>query len=154
MAEVKLFNACLSKAMALCSRREYCIADIRSRLLVWGLGEKDADKAIESLVMENFINEKRYSLAFVKDKFTYNRWGKVKIASSLKMKKIPADLIKTALESIEYDLYINTLKDLVLSHRKSVKARNSFELKGKLLRYGLSKGFESNLLYDLINDIE
>jgi len=42
----------------------------------------------------------------------------------------------------------------VLQHRKSIKAKNQFDLRGKLLRYGLSKGFESSLLYDILNDME
>ena len=46
------------------------------------------------------------------------------------------------------------IKNLITSHRKTIKAKNQYDLKGKLLRYGLSKGFESNLLYDLLNGPE
>jgi len=46
------------------------------------------------------------------------------------------------------------IKDMILSRRKSVKAKNQYDLKGKLLRYGLSKGFESSLLYDILNDLD
>ena len=47
---------------------------------------------------------------------------------------------------------IKTLSNLISAHRRSVKAKNQYDLKAKLLRYGLSKGFESSLLYDLLND--
>jgi regulatory protein len=114
--------------------------------------KKDSKKIIDTLVKENFINETRYSEAFVRDKFTYNKWGKIKIAAHLKSKSIPGDLIKTSLDVIDNELYIKTLKEIIFSHRKSVKAKNQYDLKGKLLRYGLSKGFESHLLYDLLND--
>jgi regulatory protein len=103
---------------------------------------------------ENFINEERYSTAFVKDKFNYNKWGKVKIAAHLRTKNIPGEIIKTSLDTIDKELYKNTLKDLISHHRRSVKYKNNYDLKSKLLRYGLSKGFESNLLYDILNDIE
>jgi len=58
------------------------------------------------------------------------------------------------LESVDEEQYRKLVKDTVLQHRKSIKAKNQFDLRGKLLRYGLSKGFESSLLYDILNDME
>jgi regulatory protein len=153
MAEENLYKASLSKAMALCSRREYCLEDIRLKLESWGVSEDDAGRVIGILIKENFLNENRYAEAFVKDKFNYNKWGKVKIAAHLKMKKIPVGIVRSALGSIDDELYRRTLGDLIVSHRRSVKSKNQYDLKGKLLRYGLSKGFESQLLYDIITRI-
>ena len=150
MAEEDLYKASLSKTMALCSRREYCPEDIRLKLESWGVSEDDAGRVIMILTKENFLNERRYAEAFVKDKFNYNKWGKVKIAAHLKMKKIPAGIVSSALECIDDELYMRILNDLIVSHRRNVKAKNQYDLKGKLLRYGLSKGFESQLLYDII----
>ncbi len=152
MAESELFKTALLKAMALCSHREYCSEDIRIKIHSWGVAERDTEKIVGNLIKENFINEKRYSEAFVKDKFRYNKWGKVKIIASLRMKKIPADVINSALNSIDNELYKKTLEELLTIHRRSVKAKNQYDLKGKLLRYGLSKGFESELLYDILSE--
>jgi regulatory protein len=152
MAENQLYKSALLKAMALCSRREYCTDDIRSKLQSWKVSESDSDQIIAALTKENFINEKRYAEAFVKDKFKYNRWGKVKIRANLKMKKIPGEMINSALNLIDEDLYRKTIEDLLVIHRRSVKAKNQYDLKGKLLRYGLSKGFESDLLYEILSD--
>jgi regulatory protein len=154
MTNDELYKSSLNKAMALCAGREYCISDISSKLRTWGIGEKDAGKIIDKLRKENFINEERYATGFVKDKFNYNKWGKIKIASQLKAKNIPGEIISMALNSIDSDLYKNTLSDLLSSHRRHIKAKNQYDLKGKLLRYGLSKGFESNLMYDLLNEME
>jgi len=107
-----------------------------------------------NLIKENFINEKRYAEAFVKDKFRYNKWGKVKIRAGLKMKKIPGEIINNALDSIDDGTYRKTIEELITVHRRSVKAKNQYDLKGKLLRYGLSKGFESDLLYDVLSGFE
>ncbi|MCX6253238.1 MAG: regulatory protein RecX [Bacteroidia bacterium] len=153
MAENTMFKTVLNKAMAQCSRREFCSDDIRNKLLLWGVGNNDAEKIISILVKENFINESRYATAFVKDKFNYNKWGKVKIAAHLRIKHIPSDIIKSALDSIDNELYRKLLNELIAAHKRSVKAKNQYALKAKLLRYGLSKGFESSLLYDLLNDL-
>jgi regulatory protein len=150
----ELFKISLSKAMAQCSRQELCCEDIRSKLVAWGIENTDAGKIIEILQKENFINESRYAAAFVRDKFKYNKWGKVKITSHLKSKKIASDLIGEAIDSIDHDQYVDLLRGLVENHKKTIRAKNQYELKAKLLRYGLSKGFESSLLYDILNGLE
>jgi regulatory protein len=154
MAEKELFRIALNKAMAMCSGREYCCEDLRSKLLSWGVGINDSDKITGILLKENFINESRYAAAFAGDKFKYNKWGKVKIAAHLRAKKLPSDTVEDAIDSIDNELYLKVLRELLDSHKRSVKAKNKYDLKAKLLRYGLSKGFESSLLYDILNDLE
>ena len=152
MNDNSLYATLLSKAMAHCSKREYCTDDIRTKLRSWGAGETDSEKIISTLVRENFLNETRYASAFVRDKFNYNKWGKVKIAAHLRAKQIAPGIITSALDLIDNELYMKTMKEIITSHRRHVKAKNLFDLKGKLLRFGLSKGFESSLLYDILND--
>ena len=154
MSEKALFKTALTKAMALCSHREFCCSDMHGKLESWGVGDNDNEKIIGLLIKENFINEERFAQAFVKDKFNYNKWGKVKLGAHLRTKNIPSGIIRSALDSIDNEVYTKLLKDLIASHRKSVKAKNQYDMKARLLRYGLSKGFESSLLYDLLNDPE
>jgi regulatory protein len=154
MAEKELFTVALNKAMNLCSQREYCREDIRSKLGFWGIEYNDSEKILEILIKENFINETRYASAFVRDKFKYNKWGKVKIGAHLKAKNLPGDVIRLALDSIDNVQYTKLLHELINSHRRTIKAKNQYDLKAKLLRYGLSKGFESSLLYEMLNDLD
>jgi regulatory protein len=154
MPENAMFRTALSKAMAQCSKREFCSDDIYNKLLSWGIRNDDAEKIIGILIKENFIDELRYAEAFVRDKFKYNKWGKVKITAHLRAKKIPPDIIRSALASIDNNQYIKSLRELLESHKKKVKAKNQYDQKAKLLRYGLSKGYESSLLYDLLNDLK
>lgn len=149
-----LYKTALTKAMTLCSRIEYCSGDIRKKLQQWGVSVDEENKIVGTLLKENFINDERYSKAFVRDKFWHNKWGRVKIAAHMKAKGIKGDIIRTALGEIDNEEYTGTIKNLIAAHRKSIKAKNQFDMKGKLLRYGLSKGFESSLLYDLLNEME
>jgi len=140
--------------MALCASREYCSDDIRIKLDSWGVGTADSDNIINVLVRENFVNDKRYAEAFVKDKYHHNKWGKAKIASQLTAKRIAPDLINSALAALDDYQYRQMIRDTLTSHRKLIKAKNKYDLKGKLMRYGLSKGFESHILYDILNEFE
>jgi regulatory protein len=152
MADTLLFDTALKKAMALCAGREMCRSEIRQKLTSWSVQESDTERIIAKLVKEKFIDEERYSSAFVRDKFRYNKWGKVKIISALKMKNIPGEIINNAVGSIDEETYMTALRDMISSQRRKVKAKNQYDLKGKLLRFGLSRGFESHLLYDLLNE--
>lgn len=152
MAETTLYKTSLNKSMAFCSRREYCISDILTKLDSWGVGKDDALRIIKNLMKEKFIDEERYATAFVKDKFRYNKWGKIKIGSNLRMKGIPADIIRKAMESIDYEEYRKMLEDLISSHRRKIKAKNQYDLKAKLMRFGLSKGFESAIIYEILGE--
>jgi regulatory protein len=154
MTENNLIKTALKKAMALCASREYCSDDIRIKLNSWGLNDPDSAYVIMELTRENFINDKRYAEAFVKDKYLHNKWGKAKIAAHLRAKKIESESIESALAIVDEDHYKQNIREILTSHRKFIKARNQYDLKGKLFRYGLSKGFESHILYDILNDLE
>lgn len=154
MGDNELYKSSLNKAMTLCASREYCISDIVTKLRLWGVSENNLSRIVAKLINDNFINEERYAGGFVKDKFTYNKWGRMKISYQLRAKQISPEIIDKALNSIDNNLYINTLRDLLSTHRRQIKAKNQYDLKAKLLRFGLSRGFESNLLYDLLNETE
>jgi regulatory protein len=154
MPEREMFKTALNKAMALCAAREYSAGEILSKLQSWGITDNESAEIIRLLKKDNFINEERYAIAFVRDKFRYNKWGKIKISAHLKTKNISGEIIKNALDTIDDETYKQTLINLLSAHRKSVKAKNQYDLKAKLLRYCLSKGFESSLLYDLLDMYE
>jgi len=154
MGDNKLNETALKKAMALCAARENCTKDIRSKLSKWGVDDTGTERIIEMLIHDNFLSDNRYAKAFTRDRFKCNKWGKIKIASQLRIKGIPENIILSALEEINDKEYMDMIRETITTHSRFIKAKSKFDLKGKLLRFGLSKGFESHLLYDLLNDWE
>jgi regulatory protein len=146
-----LYKVSLNKAMYLCAEREWCYSDMYKKLTSWGITGDEAVKILNYLIKNKFIDEERYSEAFVNDRFRYNKWGRLKIGAALKMKRVPEDIIRKALSNIDDGEYLDLLKSIIEKHRRNVKAKNQHDLKGKLLRHCLSKGFESHLVYDLLN---
>jgi len=151
--EKENIKTALGKAMAICAKSEQCSSDIRSKLESWGLSTHDSISIMDTLIRENFINNRRYAESFVRDKYRQNKWGKLKIAAHLRSKNIDPEVVGNALSLLDDDQYRQMIADTLNSHRKTVKAKNQYELKGKLLRFGLSKGFESQILYDILNEI-
>jgi regulatory protein len=142
----------LQRAMRECSVREYCINDISLLLERWGTHDAETKEwIINRLINEKFIDEHRYSRAFVIDHFRHSHWGRVKISMLLKSKKVDPEAIASGLGAIDEEEYHALLRKVVEEQRKKIRAKNRLDLKGKLLRHALGKGFESHLVYDAVN---
>lgn len=139
------------KARALCASREYCISDIRTRLETWGVhNPEQAEKVIQTLISEKFIDEQRYASAFARDKLRYNKWGKIKIEWSLKMKGVAGECISDAIAGIDEDEYRDIAEKLIQSLVKSKKAENKHLLKAKVLKSMQAKGFEYGVTGEVV----
>ena len=78
------------KAEAYCSSMERCVTDVEAKLSQWGATPEVMEKIVRHLQDERYIDQKRFCSAFVRDKYRFNQWGRVKISQALRMKKIPA----------------------------------------------------------------
>lgn len=145
-------DAC-QRAAALCSRSERSPGSIEQKLHDWGLAEEEARPVLERLVHEKFIDQERFARSFVRDKFRFNKWGKIKLAFHLKAEKIAPDIIRSALEEIGDEVYHETLVRLLTEKDKSVKALNLYDRKAKLFRFAQSRGFETDLIYSALAEM-
>jgi regulatory protein len=148
------YNQAISKAMAICSKAEKCISDIETKLQTWEVTSDDSKKIIKTLIEEKFIDQERYARFFVRDKFRFNHWGRVKIAYMLKGKRVSAELIQQALEEIGDDTYIETLSGLLKEKAHKTKSVNEYDLKGKLYRFAQSRGFEYEVIGTALKNID
>lgn len=130
------------KAEAYCSASEHCRADVLEKLYQWGAPEETWRDILGHLEKEKYIDESRYAVAFVRDKYRFNQWGRIKISQALRMKQIPASCISEALEEIEEGEYLSVLTSLLKKKLRSVKASNDYERNGKLIRFAAGHGYE------------
>ena len=150
MAKILDVQKALDRAQYLCSQREKCIADIKLKLKQWGVSDDDIPSIIKQLVDNKFIDEQRFALSFARDKANFNRWGPKKIEMALRAKYISTDIIQLALEDIEPLIDNDTLGMLLGKKLKTLKYKNIFDLKNKLLRFGVSRGYNySNVLSEV-----
>jgi len=137
--------------MNYCSRSEHCIEEVRQKLWDWKVPSEEHEKIITSLVENNFVNEERYATAYVKDKFRFNHWGRIKIRLMLKAKKIGAATIDDAISCIDEDEYAEVLRSIIESESRKVKAATDYERRGKILRHVVSRGFEPSIASEFIS---
>jgi regulatory protein len=132
----------LYKLAAKCSTSEQCLSDVESKLAKYDLTEEERTRILRHLVEERYIDDRRYAEAFVRDKYRFNKWGRIKIAHGLRMKGIDSETISTAMEAIDEAEYLDILRDLIKAKRKSTRGKNDYEINGKLVRFATGRGFE------------
>ena len=138
------------KAESYCAYQERSQFEIRNKLYEWGLHQKDVEEIISELIELNFLNEERFALAYSLGKFRIKGWGKNKIKQGLKLKRIPDKLIIKSLKSIEYDDYLMMLQKILQKKSNTISEKDPFKKRYLLTRFASSKGYESDLITDLL----
>ena len=142
----------LPKAKNYCAYQERCHSEVQDKLYGFGLSKNEADQIISTLIEENYLNEQRFAVMYAGGHFRTKHWGRVKIKYELKKKMVSQYCIKTALESIDDAAYVKTLNRLAEQKLKTLKGeKNLFIRKKKLHDHLLQKGYESDLIREVVN---
>ena len=149
--EEKEIAALLKKFAALCAKRECAPSEIELKLADYP--EEIRRLIVEKLKEENFLSESRFAEAYVKDKFRFNQWGKKKIALMLRKQGIGDEEIKNALAQIKKTEYVNLAEKLLQQKLRQITGKSVQQQRASLLRFGLSRGFEAELLTLLIKKL-
>jgi regulatory protein len=102
---------------------------------------------------ENYVNDERYTQSYVRGKVNIKKWGKQKIKSELRNKNIKGEEVDNALNDIDEASYKQTLMELLIKKNNSLKDEIKNDRRNKLVRYGLSKGYEMNLIFECLKEI-
>ena len=138
------------KAESYCAYQERSQFEIRNKLYEWGLHQKDVEEIISELIEQNFLNEERFAMAYSLGKFRIKGWGKIKIRQGLKIKRIPDKLIMKSLNAIDDDDYLMMLKKILEKKSNTISEKDPFKLRYLLTRFAASKGYELDLIADLL----
>lgn len=147
-------NQALIKAQMTCAYQERCQQEMRDKLYEWGLFSNEVENIIVLLIGDNFLNEERFAKAFAGGKFRIKKWGKVKIKIELKKRKISDYCIRKGLAEIDEQEYDTALRELIQKKLRENKKGQQYQRNYKAAQYALSRGFESDLIWEILKDLE
>lgn len=133
-----------------CAYQERCQQEVRDKLYSYGLYSNDVELIIHELNRQNFINEERFAIAYVRGKFLYKKWGRLKIVQHLKQKQVSDYCIKKGLTEIDEEDYVSALKDLADKKKGQYKGLKDYQRNYKVAQFLASKGYESNLVWSIL----
>jgi regulatory protein len=143
-------NDAFRKAASFCVYQERTKKEVRDRLTKWEITGDDAETIIAELIGQDYLNEARFATIFAGSKFRVQHWGKRRIRQELQQRGIGGDGLDQAMLAIETDDYRATLTDLLAKKRRTLHDDNPMTVKQKLVRYAMSKGYESSLIFSVL----
>ena len=152
-------NKCHSKDEALlklqkyCAYQDRCHSEVRTKLISLKIYGGDLEDIITDLIAEDFLNEERFARSFARGKFRIKRWGRNKIKSELKFKRVSDYCIRKGLNEIDPEEYQNTLYNLIEKKDRTLKSVNQYDRYQKLYKYVYGKGYEAELIKKSITEI-
>ena len=143
-----------AKAEHYCAYQERAQQEVRDKLYEWELKAAEVENIISSLIENNYLNEERFAKAYVQGKFNQKGWGKVKIKQGLKLKRVPDGLISKALQIIPDDDYFETLQNILNKKAATLAEKDAIKRRYKLQQYALSRGFEGDLIWEVLKELQ
>ena len=144
--------AILKKAAAYCAYQERTQREVRQRLRDWGVWGDEAEELIAKLIEEKYLNEERFARAFAGGKFRVKQWGRIKIEQELKQRGITGYNLRAGLSEIDAEEYRATLREVLDKKAQELRAEDPFTRKQKVARYAMSRGFEGELIWGMLEE--
>lgn len=119
----------------------------------WGVEPSARKDILARLLREKFIDDERYSAAYIREKTRLSGWGARKIASSLRAKGVASSIIEEQLSQLDKESLSTRLEDKLRRKAATVKGENDYEKRGKLFRYALSLGYDYDMAQTAIANI-
>ena len=136
-----------------CVYQDRCHKEVEQKMREYNLIPEAKEMILLSLLKDNFLNEERFAKSFARGKFRIKHWGKQRIVQELKQRDISAYNIKSALKEIDEKEYLKTIFEITERRNDTIKEPNNYKRKKKLIDFLLRKGYETDLIFRVVNEI-
>jgi regulatory protein len=134
-----------------CKYQERCHSEVLNKLYELGFTTDTVEHQLSLLIQAGALNEERFARAYARGRFRMKQWGREKIKQHLRLKRISEYCIKKGLSEIDPEEYDNTFNKISFKKWEELRGERSIATKkGKIYRYLIQKGFERDLVMDVI----
>lgn len=144
----------LQKLEHFCAYQERCHDEVLEKLRSLKMTSDEIDTIIVQLIEGNFLNETRFACSFARGKHRIKQWGKIRITNELKARHISSTNINLALKEIAPEEYFETFERLTEKTWNNLTETNLLKKRKKFCDYILRRGYESNLVYEKVLELE
>lgn len=154
MNDIFTIKEAIIKLEHFCAYQERCHAEVVSKLYSLKMSSDEIDFIVVQLIENNFLNESRFACSFARGKHRIKSWGKIRIVNELKARNISSTNITLALKEISIEEYETTFEELSERCWNSIQEKNTLKKRKKFCDYMLRRGYESNLVYEKVTQLE
>ncbi len=139
------------KLADLCARGEHCQHEMTEKMRQWGISEEEQAQVMERLTKERYVDDERFTRAFVNDKIRYNKWGRRKVEQALWQKRIDDGIAQSVLDAVDNEEYVAILEPMLKQKSKSIRAESDYERRMKLTKWAVGRGFTIDIIRQRID---
>ncbi len=144
----------IQKAEHYCAYQERCHQEVKNKLVTMRMIPEAIDVIMVHLIEHDFLNETRFAASFARGKHRIKHWGTVRIIRELKMRGISAYNIQQGLKELVVEDYHTSFDLLAEKHWNQMTEKNKMTKRRKFCDFLLRKGFESDLVYAKVKELE
>jgi regulatory protein len=154
MNPVYTIKEAIKKIEHFCAYQERCHEEVVEKLRSMKMDSEEIDTIVVHLISDNFLNEERFACSFARGKHRIKFWGKIRIVNELKFRNVTTYNINQALKEITPEEYATTFDRLSERQWEATRETNIQKKRKKFCDHLLRKGFESNLVYEKLKELE
>ncbi len=134
---------------------ELCSADVIKKLRDWSIAADVAGKILNRLTKERFVDDRRFAALYVRDRLNNARWGLIKIRANMRLKRLSGEIIEEAIDAeFSEEQYFSNLAAALRSKARNLSEPLTAADRAKLIRFAAGRGYEPELILDMIADEE
>jgi regulatory protein len=150
---ISVADAC-KKIDYYCKYQERCHNEVLTKLISYSLNRAEIEQVFIFVLESDLLNEERFAQTFARGKHRIKSWGNVRITNELKARNISNRIIATALKEITNEEYQQTFHTLADKNWDTITEKNKYKKRTKFCDFMLRKGFESQLVYEKVKQLE
>lgn len=154
MPTERVYKIEIERLKSYCALQDKCKWEVIQKMKKWGLLKISQNDILEILIQQAYIDEERYCQLFCRGKFRIKGWGKIKLRNELTKKYISPVYIDKGLEEIKDSEYQDELDKQYHKKKDIIKGKNYFIRKRKIATYLITKGYESNLVWEKLRELK
>lgn len=142
----------LIKARYYCAQQERSTFEIKRKLYNWKVPDQHVETIITHLVENDFLSAKRFARLYAKSKVNQGKWGRIKIRAALQKHEISQAVVEETLAGLDQNQISKNLEMLAKKKMEELTRRGAEQKPEKLKFYLASKGYETAMIFDFINN--
>jgi len=142
----------LEKMRSYCMYQERSIQEVKKKLTCLQVISKTKSKIINHLIDDDYLNEVRFAKSFIQGKLRIKKWGRIKLNYELRTRGVKKFIIDEQINKISNDDYYDYFNEFSNNKIKILKGSKD-QKKRSFINYFTYRGWENNLIYEKLNEI-
>ncbi len=110
------------------------------------------EEVIDKLIDYKYLDDDRFTKAFIKDKLNFTNWGDYKIKNELKRLGVNEEIIYNNISNIDDNIFYERINKIIDKDISINKKYSGIKLKNKIYNHLLTLGYSKEKVMSIINN--